>query len=90
MYGRYVNPEGQTGQWLTFFTLQGPLVLLESYITKNCGFKLPRWCQIFLTLSVLLLVGHHFFFPPVVNAELDQMFYTSVEELAKLPFRHYF
>jgi len=84
----YINPKGQTGHWLAFFSLQGPLVILESYVKKHCGFKLPRWCQVLTTISLLLLVGHYFFFPPVIGGHLDQYFFDSVKELARLPLRY--
>ena len=82
---RYLDRKGQTGHWLVFFSLQGPLVILESYVKRHCGFRLPRWCQIVATISLLMLLGHFFFFPPAHTAELDDVFFASIKQLASTP-----
>ena len=74
-----------TGQWLLFFSLQGPLLAAESLLLKaaaRLGIQPPPWVGIPITLSVLLLFGHWFFFPPAINNGLDQRFFDSVKETA--------
>ena len=74
-----------TGQWLLFFSLQGPLLAAESLLLKaaaRLGIQPPPWVGIPITLSVLLLFGHWFFFPPAINNGLDQRFFNSVKETA--------
>jgi hypothetical protein len=59
-----------SGYWLTFFTLQGPLLVLESVARRWLrvqGTVVPKFLSIPLTLGLILTLGDLFFFPDVVR-----------------------
>ena len=69
-----------TFQWLSFFAVQGPAVLLEASIARRWGASLhpPGLAPILRTLCVLLAVASALFFPPVAAHALDQRVVTAV------------
>lgn len=78
----YLEPRAATGEWLTFFVLQGPLLLAETSLKKVCrqhNLSLPRPVSIFLTLLIQLLLADRFFFPPSIRNHLDDRFYNDVK-----------
>ncbi|KAL4516762.1 hypothetical protein Ndes2526A_g05296 [Nannochloris sp. 'desiccata'] len=59
-----------SGYWLTFFTVQGPLLVFESTgrrWMKLRGVAVPRVLSIPLTLGILFTLGDLLFFPSVRN-----------------------
>ncbi len=58
-----------TFEWLLFFTLQGPLVILEAVIRHYA--PLRSYIALPLSLLTLLLFGGWLFFPPAVRTGLD-------------------
>jgi hypothetical protein len=56
-----------TYHWLAFFTLQGPIMVVEAVLkqyAKAVGFKLPYAVSVFLTNFLLILVARPLFFGP--------------------------
>ncbi|KAK9830467.1 hypothetical protein WJX72_011911 [[Myrmecia] bisecta] len=74
-----------TWKWLIYFSIQGPLVLVEIMLkraAKRRNSRLPAWASIPLTWVVLIWVAHHFFFPPttetgLADRVLDQLLETG-------------
>lgn len=59
-----------SGYWMAFFTLQGPLLVLESIgrrWLKKKGITVPTLVAIPLTLGLLLTLGDLLFFPDIVR-----------------------
>ena len=59
--------------WLTFFTIQVPLIALESIgkkLMKRYHLHLPHWVSIMATMAVLLWIADAFFFPPCLETGL--------------------
>lgn len=67
--------------WLAFFTIQGPLVVLEGIarrFLRSQNIKVPwvvSWC---MTLSVLLVLGDLLFFPYVVKSGITQQVLDNI------------
>lgn len=56
-----------TYHWLAFFTLQGPIMVVEAVLkhyAKAAGFKLPYAVSVFLTNFLLIVVARPLFFGP--------------------------
>lgn len=56
-----------TYHWLTFFTVQGPIMVAETLLkhyAKKAGFKLPYPVQVFLANFLLIVVARPLFFGP--------------------------
>lgn len=59
-----------SGYWLTFFSVQGPLLVMESMARrwmKLRGLAVPKVLSIPLTLGLMLFLGDLFFFPDVTR-----------------------
>ena len=59
--------------WLTFFSIQGPIVAVETVIRrqlKQHHIQLPRVVRIAVTVGVLLAIADTFFFPPLTHSGL--------------------
>lgn len=70
-----------TGHWFVFFTIQAPIVALESSIKrvfKHRGHELPWWLSIPLTLGLMLILADWFFFPPCFITGLDEKVTSSM------------
>jgi D-alanyl-lipoteichoic acid acyltransferase DltB (MBOAT superfamily) len=85
-----------SGSWLMFFTLQGPLLVLESlgrrYMRQNkmmplIGMlnKIPHWLRILITLSVLLTLGDWYFFPHVLAMGIPQNVASKLYDILIAP-----
>ncbi len=80
-----------TGKWQIFFTMQGPAVVLETAVRKwlkaRC-LPIPKLLSVPFTLSLLLCMGHFFFFPPCTETPLSARvlnnLQTSFQNLAAL------
>ena len=63
-----------TGKWQIFFTIQGPAVVLETALRKwlkSRRLPIPKLLSVPFTLSLLLCMGHFFFFPPCTETPLS-------------------
>lgn len=83
-----------SGSWLTFFTLQGPLVVLESlsrwYTKQNkmlsaMSSQIPHSFSVLFTLSVLLTLGDWYFFPDVLAMGIPQNVVSNLYDLLLAP-----
>ena len=64
---------GVSGGWLVFFSMQGPMLAVESVLRRwlrKSKREVPLWAAIPMTWSVLLAAAHLFFFPPPVESGL--------------------
>jgi len=66
-----VLPSGKIlGKWFVYFTMQGPLLLVEHAIkraAKKRRIVLNAWASRAISLPLLLLVGHYGFFVPATD-----------------------
>jgi hypothetical protein len=72
-----------TGLWLAFFSLQGPVILIEMVVQRlirKSGWQVPKWARVAVTLYVLMGLGHLFFFPPPVQSGLADRVTGSIKE----------
>lgn len=72
-----------TGHWLLFFSMQAPLLAVESELRremKRRGWHVPIWAAVPLTLSFLLLLADWLFFPPCFITKLDMRVTDSIRE----------
>lgn len=56
-----------TYHWITFFTVQGPIMVAETALkayAKKVGFKLPYPVSVFLANFLLIVVARPLFFGP--------------------------
>ena len=78
--GRYFGIGWQWwGYWFSFFTLQGPLCLLEKACSRQ-GLSLPTPLAVVATTALLLVLGHILFFPPAVQTGLADLVLASFRE----------
>ena len=64
---------GLSGGWFIFFTVQGPMLAVESVLkrwARKSRLELPLWAAVPLTWAVLLAVADYFFFPPPMKSGL--------------------
>lgn len=68
-----------SGYWLTYFAVQGPLILLvDEYLgLKHLGSRNIMLAR-FLTLSLQLFVAHHLFFPDIVRMGIPREIHGNV------------
>ena len=63
----YYNTHIWTWHWFAFFSLQAPIIIVESLMIRAAtarGFSLPRPVSIFLTNFLLIVVANPLFFGP--------------------------
>ena len=63
-------------------SLQAPLLLLEHLVRsqlKQRHMQPPRWLSVPVTLTILMAVGHLFFFPPPMDSGLAGRVVTSIK-----------
>ena len=68
-------------QWLAFFTMQGPLVIVEALVRaalRRNGVRLPALLAIPLIWAAVLLPATALFFPPPVRTGLDKRVVASL------------
>ena len=71
-----------TGKWQLFFTMQGPAVVLETGVRKwlkSRRLPIPKLLSVPFTLSLLLCMGHFFFFPPCTETPLSARVVGSLQ-----------
>lgn len=71
--------------WLTFFSVQVPLMALEAMgkkLMKQNNLRLPRWLSISLTMAVLLWLADAFFFPPALDTGLADRVVDTIKRNA--------
>lgn len=82
MNARMLDEKAATGEWLIFFSLQGPIVVLEAIIRRwgrAQGLRPPpRLVAVPYTLLTLLIIAHFYFFPPAISSGIDSRFFNSV------------
>jgi len=64
-----------SGYWLAFFTLQGPIVILESACRKvfqQRGLMVPSAISVPITLGAMLLIADWLFFPDIVEMDAER------------------
>lgn len=75
-------------QWLTFFSIQVPLMALEAVgkkLMKRYRLRLPRWISVVMTMTVLLWLADAFFFPPCLETGLaDRVLYAIKDNISQL------
>ena len=70
-------------KWLSFFTIQIPLLALEAFGKKQMkryGLRLPRLLSISATMAVLLWLADRFFFPPCLETDLADRVVKAVND----------
>lgn len=70
-------------KWLTFFTLQIPLLGLESFgkeLMKRYGLRVPRPLSILATMAILMYLADLFFFPPCLETDLADRVVKAVND----------
>ncbi|CAL8472040.1 g11582 [Coccomyxa elongata] len=72
---------GVSGGWFIFFSIQGPLLAVESELrrwARRNKVEVPHWMAILVTLTLLITLGDFFFFKPPMETGLAD---TVVESL---------
>jgi hypothetical protein len=72
-----------TGEWLAFFALQGPVVLVEALARaalRRRGVRVPALLAVPLTWAAILLPASLLFFPPPVRTGLDRRVVASLRD----------
>ena len=72
------------GFWFSFFSLQGPLCLAETALSRR-RVSLPRPLAVIATTAVLLVLGHSLFFPPAVQTGLADLVLGSFRQTFAAP-----
>jgi hypothetical protein len=73
-----------SGYWLAFFTVQGPVLLVESLgrrWLKLRGMAMPSFLSIPLTLGILLTLGDLLFFPDVTRMGIAGQIVQNLYEM---------
>ena len=74
-----------SGFWMAFFSLQGPLLVLESFLRSKWralgGRNIPNALAVPWTILLLLFMGHVLFFPDIERMGLTD---DAVENLAAI------
>lgn len=73
----------QQWKWLTFFTIQSPLLALEALGKKQMKryrLHLPHVVKILATMVVLMCLADRFFFPPCLETDLADRVVTAVND----------
>jgi len=68
---------------LSICYLQGPMMLVEHVVRgqlKQRQMQPPQWVSIPLTLTILMAVGHMYFFPPPMDSGLADRVVASIKE----------
>lgn len=71
-----------TGQWFTFFAIQGPIVLMETLLLAALargGVTIPKPLAVVGALTVLIATGDMFFFPPCLDTGLADRVVQSIK-----------
>lgn len=75
-------------QWLTFFSVQVPLMALEAVgmkLMKRYRFRIPQWLPVVMTMTVLLWLADAFFFPPCLETGLaDRVLHAIKGNISQL------
>lgn len=70
-------------KWLTFFTIQSPLLALEAFgkkLMKRYSLHLPHVVNILATMVVLMWLADKFFFPPCLETDLADRVVMAVND----------
>lgn len=62
-----------SGGWFIFFSIQGPLLAVESELrrwARRNKVEVPRWIATLVTLTLLITLGDFFFFKPPMETGL--------------------
>ena len=68
--------------WLVFFSMQAPLVAVETalrHLFKQKSIMVPHAVSVALTIAVLLATADVLFFPPVVDSGLADHVVESIK-----------
>jgi hypothetical protein len=78
------NASVWTLEWLLYFTLQGPMLLLEAAALKPVLERIhaPVVVRVLITLAAQLLLASWLFFPPAVRSGLAARTINSLRSVA--------
>lgn len=76
-----------SGYWLAFFSIQGPCILMEWKIrewSKKRGLHVPWAGRVLLTLSILIWLGHLFFYPDILRMGIPQQVNRNIQDAYRI------